>query len=147
MSKKLWILMVLSALLVVGMAAQASSVQFVKGRPLVPVSALRNHLGAKIAIGSKQGFSISIGVSKGARPHARIGDRYAQWKRHIIKINGVTYVPVETLYRFGYNVRCNDRKEMIIVHPRTQRRVVVKCEQNWQPGPSFKQGDRLPGRR
>jgi hypothetical protein len=124
--------------LLFGLAAIASArdVVLIGGRAMVPLRSLRDHFGATISYDSRHGISISLDYRTARlRPGYRqawIDDRAFLLDADIVIINGVTYVPVNFVRdAFGYDCRWDARsRQVIIIQPRTQQRVVLDCERD-----------------
>jgi|GEM_PF-2440225 len=128
--------LLLAVSLLCGLAAMASAsdVILIGGRAMVPLRSLRDHFGASISYDSRYGISISLDYHTARlRPGYRqawIGDREFLLDADIVIINGVTYVPVSFVRdAFGYDCRWDaPSRTVIIVQPRTQRRVMLNCD-------------------
>jgi len=121
--------------LLCGLAAIASArdVVLIGGRAMVPLRSLQDHFGASISYDSRYGISISLDYhTVRMRPGYRQAwrdDREFLLDADIVIINGVTYVPVNFVRdAFGYDCRWDaPSRTIIIVQPRTERRVVLDC--------------------
>lgn len=129
--------LLVAAALVFGLAAAASAdVILIGGRAMVPLRSLRDYFGASISYDSQHGISISLDYrTVRMRPGSRqywVGDRAYMLNADIVIINGVTYVPVGFMYdAFGYDCRWDaPSRQVIIVQPRTQKRVVLVCDRD-----------------
>ena len=133
------------AALVFGLAAAASAdVVLIGGRAMVPLRSFRDHFGASISYDSRHGISISLDYRTARmRPGYReywVDDRAYMLNADIVIINGVTYVPVGFMYdAFGYDCRWDaPSRQVIIVQPRTQKRVVLDCDRDGRrPEPRY----------
>ena len=139
---RLWTLLALTAMMVVGtVAAHAGNVLIINGRAMVPLKSFGEYFGASISYNSQHGISVGLDYQNarlypGSR-RAYIGNREILLDSNVIILSGVTYVPVNFIDNFGYNSRWDDRaREVIIVQPRTQKRVVMACNHD-KPGPRY----------
>ncbi|MHB9109682.1 MAG: copper amine oxidase N-terminal domain-containing protein [Armatimonadota bacterium] len=129
--------LLVTAALVLGLATVAAAdVVLIGGRAMVPLRSFRDHFGAAISYDSRSGISISLDYHTARmRPGYRqywVDDRAYTLNADIVIINGVTYVPVGFMNdAFGYDCRWDaPARQVIIVQPRTHKRVVLDCDRD-----------------
>ena len=133
---KLWTLLGLAALMIVGSVAHASGVVLINGRTMMPLNSLKDHFGASISYDSRNGIGIRMDYQQATLyPNSRrahFGNRAITLDADVIVLAGVTYVPVSFIDYFGYRSSWDQRaQQVIIIQPRTQHRVVLINDRNW----------------
>lgn len=127
---KLWTLAALSAIMLMGLAAHAGNYVYVNGRAMMPARSFHEVSGATISYDSRHGVQITLGTGFLKQ---LFGIRTRRYDRDVVVIDGVPYIPVDDVQQYGYDSYCDSRtNQIIIMHPRTHRRVVLDWDQSWQ---------------
>lgn len=133
---KWWTLAALSAVMLVGVVAQASTFVYINGQAMMPLRSFGETFGASFTYNSRHGFDLSLDYHKATIfPGSRriyIDSRPVLLDADVIEIDGITYVPVDFIDQFGYTADWDSNDDQVIfVHPRSHHRVVLVCDRGW----------------
>jgi hypothetical protein len=142
--KTLW---VLAALLGALTAAQAADVYIVGGRCMVPLRQVGETFGASVQYDSRlRGISIALDYRKVNMTldshRARVDSRDVDLDAAAVEVGGVCYVPARFVSEtFGFSITWNSRiRQVIILHPKTKKRMVMVVGTHVPPGLAKKGG-------
>jgi hypothetical protein len=132
---KFWILGVLSAMFIMGVAAHAGEIVYVNNRPMMPLRALGETFGASISYSNRNGIQIGLNyrtatIVPGSR-QVWFGRQREYLNDDVTYINGAVYVPVNLINQFGFSWRRDNRDRIIVMQPRGRHQVVFQPDRDW----------------
>lgn len=139
----------LAALLGAAVTAHATEAFVYGGRTFVPLRTVGESFGASVQYDSRsKGVSISLDYRKVNMtvdsPRAHVGDRVVVLDSPAVVAGGVCYVPARFVSdTFGFGITWSSG-QIIVVHPKTKKRVVLAVGRHVPPGLA-KKGGTPPG--